>query len=152
MGITPKIYLFSKTPSTSEGVIHHHILKTIYFNIPSNIYSYDFLLITSKEAINALLKDGVKIEKLLLICISKKSADYAIKRGFKVKEYSDGYAECLDKLLKEKYESKKVLYLRAKVVASDVLLYLDNFIVYETLCQSENYKLEGSEILIFTLT
>jgi len=74
-----KIYLFSKTPSTSEGVIHIKILQTHYFSPPSNIYDYDFLIITSKEAINALLEiDKSRVE---LICISKKSAEYALKQN-----------------------------------------------------------------------
>ena len=143
-----KIYLFSKTPSTSEGVIHIKILQTHYFSPPSNIYDYDFLIITSKEAINALLE--IDKSRVSLICISKKSAEYALSLGFRVACYADGYARSMAQLLETKYKNRQLLYLRAKVVASDVLLTYDNYILYETLCQSEMYKLEKDAILIFT--
>ena len=143
-----KIYLFSKTPSTSEGVIHIKILQTHYFSPPSNIYDYDFLIITSKEAINALLEiDKSRVE---LICISKKSAEYALSVGFRVACYADGYATSMAQLLETKYKNRRLLYLRAKVVASDVLLTYDNYILYETFCQSEPYNLESEAVLIFT--
>ena len=145
-----KIYLFSKTLSSSEGVTHIPLLQTIYLQIPSNIYEYDFLVITSKEAINALLKSGVDFQKLQLICISKKTAEYAQKHTFNVENYAEGYATKLKELLLTRYAGKKLLYLRAEVVASDELLYLDNAIVYKTVCKSEDYSCEANAILIFT--
>jgi len=152
IGFTPlsKIYLFSKTPSTSEGVTHIPIIQTHYLPLASNIYDYDFIIITSKEAVNALLAVDVDMSTLRSIAISKKSAEYAQKNGLEVVAYADGYASGVYKLIQEKFLQKKILYIRAKVVASDILLAYDNAIVYETTCSDCAFELADDATLIFT--
>lgn len=145
-----RILLFSKTPSTSEGVLHIPIIQTTYIQIPLKIYDYDIVVITSKEAVNALLKSHIDPSLVRLSAISAKTAQYAREHNFMVDSVSDGYAKSFSLFLKNRYKNKKLLYIRAKEVASDVLLSYDNEVIYETTCNDVDYSVNDDDVLIFT--
>lgn len=145
-----RILLFSKTPSTSEGVLHIPILKTHYLPIPSNIYSYDIIIITSKEAVNALVDSKIDPSKIHLSTISEKTAQYARENNFNVESVARGYAKYFHILLKNRHKNRKLFYLRAKEVASESLLVYDNAVIYETSCSDVEFNVQADDILIFT--
>jgi len=144
------ILLFSQTPSPSEGVTHIPIIHISYLQIPSTLYEYDYIIITSKEAVNALLASNIDVNRLRCIAISKKSASYAQENGLEVAAFADGYASGVHRLIEEQFAQQKVLYIRAKVVASDLLLQYDNAIVYETRCSGVVFEVAEDAVLIFT--
>ena len=155
-----KIYLFSLTPSTSTDVIHIPTLEVEFFQQDIDFKEYDFIILTSKQAINYLLNYHDKKDFLdkKALCVSKKTATFYKDIGGDVLTNSGNYGNELVDIIK-RYKDKRWLYLRANEVANDFTatlknedFFIDEKIVYETRCTKElkNYTFEDDAIYIFT--
>ncbi len=156
--MSKKIYLFST--SVHPDVENINSLKIKFLKPIINFSRYDYLIITSKQAIKALSqydkKDFINIPAL---CVSKKTATAYEDFGGKVFEIGDGYGDNLVKIIKQKPKEKRYLYLRAEVVASDFVstckddgYSIDEEILYVSECSSEilNISTCRDATLIFT--
>ena len=150
------IYLVSKTPY--PGVNHIPILVTNLLHFKIDFLQYDGVIITSKEGINSILHLE-HWKKLPLICVSKKTAEYAHKHGAKNIIIADGYGESIPTYIKQFPKNMRWVYIRAKVIASDWTkqeskndFILDECITYETFCNEvlDIDSIEENAILIFT--
>lgn len=149
------IYLFSKTPY--EGVEHIPILAVHYLPASIHFPSFDCILLSSKESVNALDKIGAwKI--VPVIAISEATAAYAQSKGASILDVANGYGEGLAELFKTKYADLKALYPHAKEPAFDIKAYLaeegieiDALALYETCCNENiNFDLAAEAVLIFS--
>jgi len=152
------IYLFSI--SSHPNAISVNSL-TITFLKPSIDFSkYDYLIITSKQASEAL-KQYEKQEYIdkKALCVSVASAASYESLGGTVLDIGGGYGDNLVDKIKSYPKDTKWLYLRAKVVASDFVevcktdgFNIDEEIVYESDCSQEilDVEVKDESILIFT--
>jgi len=146
-----KIYLFSATPN--PNALHVNTLDFDFFQPTIDFSNYDYLVLTSKKAVDALeyykKEDYINIPAL---CISKYTKEYYEKFGGKILDIGDGIGSNLQFIIDRYPEEKKWLYLRAKEIAGDGL-HVDEAIVYESRCSEEilNFRLDDEDaILIFT--
>ncbi|NOQ30706.1 MAG: uroporphyrinogen-III synthase [Helicobacteraceae bacterium] len=147
-----KIYLFSKTPTKHRDVTHIPIIKTLFLKPEIDFSKYSYLVVTSKQSVNALLKT-YDHKSTPLICISKETASHAIKHDFSVERIGFGYGDNLQEILQENYSDQTLLYLRPEVIASNFAseLGIDEAIVYHTVCNTqENLTIEENAILAFS--
>lgn len=151
-----KIYLLSN--SFYEGVDTLPMIDINYLDINFDLSSYDTLIFTSKNSVLSIKNNPLWRDKECY-AISEQTAKLISSMGGKLKytgKSRDGneFAKEIVPLLK----NKKVLYLRAKEVVSNLAtilknkdINLDELIVYETLCKEyKNTKLEEGSIFIFT--
>jgi len=146
-----KIYLFSATPNLNA--LHVNTLDFDFFQPQINFSNYDYLVLTSKKAVDALQyynkKDYINIPAL---CISRFTKEYYEKFAGKILDVGNGIGSNLQTIIDTYPKDKKWLYLRAKEIASDAL-HVEEAIVYESRCSDEilNFRLEDKDaILIFT--
>ena len=146
-----KIYLFSATPNPKA--LHVNTLDFDFFQPIINFSNYDYLVLTSKKAVDAL--QFYKKEEYIdipALCISKFTKEYYEKFNGKILDIGDGIGSNLQAIIDTYPKDKKWLYLRAKEIAGDGL-HVDEAIVYESRCSDEilNFKLDNKDaILIFT--
>jgi len=145
------IYLFSATPSAE--VTHINSLDFNFFQPKINFSNYDYLILTSKQAVNALAfynkKDFINIPAL---CISEFTKEYYEKFGGTVSKVGNGLGSDLLPIINSYPEGTKFLYLRAKKIAG-AGFNVDEAIVYESHCAQDilNFKLPIEDsTLIFT--
>ena len=146
------IYLFSAT--SHPDATHINSLDFDFFKPDINFSKYDYLVLTSKKAVEALLqydkKDYIDIPAL---CISKFTKEYYEKFGGKVLEVGGGIGSDLKDIIETYSKEKKWLYLRAKEIAGEGF-NTDEAILYESRCSDEilNFRLKEKEesSLIFT--
>ncbi len=146
-----KIYLFSAT--SHPDALHVNTLDFDFFQPTIDFSNYDYLVLTSKKAVDALQfykkEDYINIPAL---CISRFTAEYYESFGGKVLEVGDGIGSNLQRIIDTYPKEKKWLYLRAKIIAGEGL-HVEQAIVYESRCSDEilNFKLEDKDgVLIFT--
>ena len=154
------IYLFSLTAATQKDIIHIPSLDVEYFQVDIDFSSYDHLIITSKQAVEALKQyDKKAYSNKKALCISKASAKAYETLGTEVLEVAQGYGDSLVKYIKKYPRSTKWLYLRAEEIASDFCetlkkegFFIDQKVVYRTKCSLAIQKvtLPQNAILIFT--
>lgn len=153
-----KIYLFSISKHPDATSVNSLSIKLLKPQIDFSIY--DYLIITSKQASKALTQydKSLYLDKKAL-CVSKQSAISYENLGGKILDIGGGYGDNLVDKIKEFPKTKKWLYLRAKVVASDFVdickkdgYDIDETIVYESDCSEDilNVEIEKDSILIFT--
>lgn len=150
------IYLFSKTPC--EGVIHIPILRTEYLQPEIDMKAYDALVMTSKEAVDALEILGTDWKRLPLLCVGQKTAEYVRRHGGMVLDIGGGYGEDLESLIIKRYARKRWLYARPKMVASSFAARLreggvsiDDVVLYETHCNPDvTETIAKDAVLLFT--
>ena len=151
------IYLFSLTPL--DGVKHINSLHVSYFTPDIDFKNYDFLIITSKQVVEALKNYDDTWKSLSVLAVAKPTAQAVKKAGGKILEFGSGYGDNLVTIIGSYPKEKRWLYLRAKEVASDFSLTckesgynIDEVILYETSCSSEclHVKVEEDATLIFT--
>ncbi len=134
------IYLYSHTPK--KGVKHVDILSIEYLR-PKLSSSYDAIIFTSKNAVFALDDLAFRWKKLPCYVIGKGTAKAVKELGGKVEFISElGYGEDFAKTVKNKLQSKKVLFPRAKEVVTNIKELLsgvnvDEKIVYKTSCNEK---------------
>ncbi len=152
------IYLFSI--SSHPDAISINSLDITFLQPNIDFTSYDYLIITSKQASKALKQYELdKFRNLPALCISKESAKSYKELGGRVLATGEGYGDKLVGSIKKYPKEKRWLYLRAKIVASDFVeqcknegYFIDEAVVYESGC-SQNIlqsKIEEDAVLIFT--
>ncbi len=155
-----KIYLFSLTPFDDDEVIHIPTLQVKFLKNDIDFSKYNYLILTSKQAVNYLLTNHDKKDFLnkKALCVSKKTATFYKDIGGDVFEHNKNYGEELIDIIKNE-PKKRWLYLRAKEVASDFVKRLknegfcvDEKIVYETRCNEglKDYSFEEEAVYVFT--
>jgi uroporphyrinogen-III synthase len=152
------IYLFSI--SSHPDAISINSLDITFFQPPIDFSQYDAFIITSKQASKALQQYNTQAYKNIpALCISKQSAKSFEALGGDVLRVGKGYGDTLYKAVKEYPHNTKWLYLRAREVASDFAVTLqeegydiDEVVVYESRCSKaiEKVQVEADAILIFT--
>ena len=152
------IYLFSI--SSHPDAISVNSLDITFLKPDIDFSAYDALIITSKQTSKALTQyDKKEYIDLPALCISKQSAKSYEALGGTVLAIGEGYGDTLVDKIKSFDKTKKWLYLRAKVVASNFVevcknegYNIDEAIVYESQCSQEilNTKVEEDAVLIFT--
>ena len=153
-----KIYLFST--SSHPEAISINSLEIKLFKPDINFSDYDYMIITSKQAVNALkqYKTSDFLDKKAL-CVSKQSALSYEDIDGKVLAVGGGYGDNLIDTIQNYPKDTKWLYLRATKVASDFATICNNNgynvsekIVYESDCSSEILKSSATKgaTLIFT--
>ena len=135
------------------NIIYCPLIKTtkIEFN-PPDLDKYDYLIITSKNAVKYFLK-STPLEKILhkkVIAVGEKTKKYLKNLGFNeiiTPEISSAVG--VEKLIQGKqFKDKKFLFIRAEKGQEIKNKNLDLLIVYKTIFNKpENYK-ECSKLLI----
>ncbi|AJC94397.1 uroporphyrinogen-III synthase [Campylobacter volucris] len=125
-----------------------------------NLYEFDCLIISSKNALKALMQSDSNINwDINLYAVGFKSAKLAKELGFKnVKYPSKAYGENLAYEFLNEFKNKKCLYLRAKKISSslDEILLNSNInltqkIVYENISlNSQNISLNHPAVFVFS--
>ena len=152
------IYLFSI--SSHPDAISINSLDITFFHPQINFSQYDYLILTSKQAVKALEQYEQKeyIGKKAL-CISKQTAKSYKDIGGQVLEMGSGYGDDIKLIIKKYPKETKWLYLRAEVVASDFATVLHSqsysiheVILYKSACSAamQHIKLPVDATLIFT--
>jgi len=153
-----QIYLLNE--SKFQGVQNLVLNQIVYYDFKADLREFDALLISSQNAIKALVQSSNALNlNLQVYAVGAKTAEAALKLGFKkVKFPKNAYAKELVKEFGFELKTKKCLYLRAKTISSnldqDLLALgvdLKQIIVYENIYKpSKNFKLIQPCILIFT--
>ena len=154
MGLEKKIYFFGQIPIT--GVVHIPLQRTKYINPQCELSKYEFIIITSKRAVEAMLSFDYDFGLIKIFCIGEKTARFAQEVGLNVVHVSKGYAKDLIAEIRPQIKEKKGLYLRPKTVANSYITNeveegtLDQAICYETLCiEKVDQCIEHPAILLF---
>ncbi len=151
------IYLFSLTPYA--GVNHINSLHVSYLTPFIDFKNYDYLIITSKQIVEALKNYDASWQNVPVLAVAKPTAEAVKKAGAKILEFGSGYGDNLRNIISSYPKNKRWLYLRAREVASDFALTckqnghsIDEAILYETSCSSEclHVSVEDDATLIFT--
>lgn len=142
-----------------EGVENLEVFKIQYLQSDFDLNSFDALLFTSKNAIYSLNSFNKQWKNISSYAIAPKTAKIIEDEGGKVtftgkSGHGNDFAKELIPLLK----NKKVLYIRAQEVVSNLVNILETnsiniheLITYKTIC-NENLpkKLKDNAIIIFT--
>lgn len=142
-----------------DGVINLPVFKIEYLKNDVDLTKFDALIITSKNAIYSL--DNLKLNWKTIPCyaIASKTANIIKEIGGKVEfTGSSGHGDDFAKELKDKLQNKKVAYIRAKKVASQLTSILkqngidiEDVITYETSCNEKlEVEIEKNSTIIFT--
>ncbi|MBT5933959.1 uroporphyrinogen-III synthase [Sulfurimonas sp.] len=156
--MSKQIYLFST--SFHPDVISVNSLDITLLKPSINFCDYDYLIITSKQAVRALQQyDTTTFIDKRALCISEVTAASFEEIDGTVLEVGSGYGDDLHKSVSQYPKKTKWLYLRAKKVASNFVETLthegyciDEEIVYESKCSDEmkNIEIEDNAVLVFT--
>jgi len=150
-----KIYLLSNVKSNQEDIINLSVFDINFIKPTIDFNSYDALIFTSKNAIFSLENFNIDYHKIPSYAIASKTATI-------LKTYNSnlvytgvsGHGDQFANEIKEKLYGKKVLYVRAKKVVSNLtnILKCEEVIVYETVCknQEKQNKITKDSIIIFT--
>ena len=158
MKTTQPIYLFSI--SSHPDAISVNSLDITFLKPTIDFSNYDYLIITSKQTSQALTQyDKQTYIHLPALCISQQSAKAYEAIGGEVLAIGEGYGDTLVQKIQSYPKTKRWLYLRAKVVASNFVevckkdgYLIDEVVVYESQCSQDilNVTVEEDAILIFT--
>jgi uroporphyrinogen-III synthase len=144
-----------------EGVKNLSVFDINFLHVKIDCSKFDAVIFTSKNAVLALEKIDKNWKNLEIYSIGKGTSKFINELGGNVfyeakNSYGDEFAEKIIPFLKE----KKVLFPRAKVVASDVFgilksshINIEEYIVYENICKKLNNitcKPAHKDIIIFT--
>ena len=152
------IYLFST--SSHPNAISIKSLEFTFFKPDIDFSKYDYLVITSKQALNALKqydKDEYIDKKGL--CVSDGSAKSYKALGGSILDLGDGYGMELINIVKKYPKKTRWLYPRAKVTATNFYETLqkdgyniDDYIVYQSSCSKDilEFRADDDAVLIFT--
>lgn len=141
-----------------EGVENIPIIKINYLNPEIELKNIDYLLFTSKNGVIGVNKICEKWKDIPAICIGKGTAKMVQKLGGKVDYIAkNSYGDELAKEIIKTYPPSNILFLKAKVVLSDIVNILknNNFniiekVVYETNCNKIDFQPKKGDIFIFT--
>lgn len=143
------------SPTIKEGVINLPLIKFNFLSPTLSLSKYDYLIFTSKTAIEAINKIDPNWKKIPSLAVGIKTEKEILKFDGNPIFTGNGYGESLvPKILKEK--NKNFLFIRGKEVANDLKttlaneMSIDEVITYETLCEAPTIQLEGDLKIIFT--
>ncbi|MDX1295307.1 MAG: uroporphyrinogen-III synthase [Sulfurimonadaceae bacterium] len=150
------LYLFSKTPF--PDTIHIPVLTIRHLSPEIDFDRYDRLLVTSKEAVEALEAIDDRWKQLPVLCVAAKSAEKVREHGGKVMETGNGYGDDLEKIIKTEKRELRWLYAKPVIAASDFSGRLrsegydiDDVAVYETACNpNADMTVKDHAVLAFT--
>ncbi|PLY05372.1 MAG: uroporphyrinogen III synthase [Arcobacter sp.] len=152
-----KIYLLSN--HKYDDIENLEVFKIEYIPSMVDLSLYDALIITSKNAIYSLNSFNNDWKDIPSFAIAKKTAEVIKKEGGVV-EFTGktGHGNDFAKELIPLLRNKKVLYVRALKVASNLVNLLKDYnidveelITYKTVCnKSLNAKIENYSTIIFT--
>ena len=151
------IYLLSD--SHHEGVVNLPQIQINYIKHNIDFSLYEALIFTSKNGIKATDSFNQNWKKLPSYAIGEITAKTILTFGghlvyTSTSAYGNNFAKELISLLK----GKKVLFLRAKEVVSDLEnilrkngVFLDSKVVYETLCEDKKMiEFDADSVFVFT--
>ena len=152
------IYLLSDT--FHEGVVNLPQIKVIYRDIDLDLTSYDALIFSSKNGVKAIDKITKIWKQIPSYAIGNPTANMIEKLGGKVVYTStNSYGDDFAQEIYPELEGKKVLFLRAKKVLSNLENILLNHnidikseVVYETICNEKTPLHVESEKNVFIFT
>lgn len=153
-----KVYLFATTPH--KDAINVKSLDIEFLTPKIDFGIYDYIIITSKHAINALKNyDRSSYIDKPCLCVSPKTASLYRDAGGVVLDIGNGYGDDLIHNIKKFPKESKWLYLRAEVIVSNFVgvardegYSIDEAVVYKSSCSKEmkSIKIEDDSTLIFT--
>lgn len=149
------IYLVSSSPFAASDVIHLPVFDIKYLKFDVSLSDFDVVIISSKNAISALLYNDIKDRDILIYCLSLASANFARSKGFsKIISANAKNADEFANFLNQNMGDVKALYLRGKVVSSDLKSMLktrlDELVCYESMeINSQILPPKDGSIIIF---
>lgn len=152
-----KIYLLNNQKFTD--VINLEVFKIDYIKTTINLKNYDALIFTSKNAIYSLDSFNKTWKELESYAIAPKTAKIITQlNGNLIFTGKSSHGNDFAQELLEELKNKKVLYVRAKKVVSNLVdilkknnILIDELITYETSCnKKEDIQIEKNSIVIFT--
>lgn len=160
MGIvnTSNIILVGSSPH--KDAFHLPLLDYNYLQPNIDFTKYNTLIVTSKNGIKSLKNYGNEWKSLEIYVIGKSTYDEAISIGANVinEEFFSTGKEFAN-YITDNLQSKKILYIRAKEVATDIFsivkeqnIDINEAITYESVCKSynENFIFPNDSTFIFT--
>lgn len=138
-------------------VVHIPILSIHFFTPDIDFSLYTGIIVTSKQAAQALKRYSPNWDKFEVICVGEATASEVEAQGACHIKIADGYGMNILNALSSK--EGKWLYLRPKMIASswpdharELGIVVDEVIVYETTCnnETEELKIAKDGVLIFT--
>ena len=154
------IYLLSNTKINNKQVINLPIFSINYIKSNIDLNKYDALIFTSKNAIYAIDSFNQDYKNIPSYVIAKKTANILKQKNGNIAYISNSKnGDDFSKDIIQKLKDKKVLYIRAKKVVSNLENILNNnnincnsLIAYETICtKDENIEaLSKKAKIIFT--
>ncbi len=156
--MSKEIYLLSPTPK--EGTISLPMIDFTLLSQKVDVSGYDLLLFTSKQAVKSAEALNPSWKDIPCLAIGSATARIIVAcGGTVVYQPKTFYASVLGEDIVERFKTKKILYLRPKVVSFDTKAFLaqsgielDEKIIYETKCRSysKEEKPKKNAIIIFT--
>ncbi|WP_086256808.1 uroporphyrinogen-III synthase [Campylobacter vicugnae] len=154
------IYLISNTAFNDESIRQLKLCK-IKFNLFSvDLSSFDALIVTSKNSINALKFNSIALTDILVFTIGKATALACKEFGFtQIYEAKNSHGDEFGVEILNSLRDKKVLFIKAKETVSNLDIYfsqngIDITVVdgYENLILNPNdiKKPEPNSTIIFT--
>ncbi|MGM0533147.1 MAG: uroporphyrinogen-III synthase [Campylobacterota bacterium] len=152
------LYLLSKSKSECERVCHLPVIQTRYYSANVEPGGFDALVLTSKEAVNALVKSGVDLRGLSALCVSCKTAQKAKAAGMHILDFAGGYGRQLGTLILRRYSHLRLFFPHGKTLAFDLpgmlheaAVACTEAVVYETVCApAQTVDFENNSVFIFT--
>ncbi|MBL0686935.1 MAG: uroporphyrinogen-III synthase [Sulfurospirillum sp.] len=137
------IYLLSDI--FHEGVVNLPQIKVTCKDMNINLTSYEALIFTSKNGVKAIDNINKKWQKIPSYSIGEQTSKEIKRLGGKVVYTAiDSYGDNFACEIKEKLKNKRVLFLRAKKIISNLENILKNSgidikseVVYETTCSKK---------------
>lgn len=138
-------------------VIHVPILSIHFFTSEIDFNLYTGIIVTSKEAVQALKHYSPNWDNLQVVCVGGATAATLKGLGARHVKTADGYGMSILEVLSP--HEGKWLYLRPKMIVSswpsrarELGITLDEVIIYETTCNEDRQKIEIAKngVLIFT--
>jgi len=134
------IYLLSNKKYNGAKNLPVIITKNFALNI--DISSYEALIFSSKNGVLALESSGIEWRDIPAYSIGSGTSSIIKELGGNlVYEAKNSYGDSFANEIKDYLEGKRALFLRAKVVSSNLNtilkesgVLLDEYIIYETLC------------------
>lgn len=115
-----EIYLIGK--NRFKGVKNINLTRIKFHKFSVNLSEFDALIISSKNALKALQKAKILLKfSGVLYAVGQESANLAKRLGFKdIKSPAKSYGIKLASEFKDELKDKKILYLRAEKIASNL--------------------------------
>jgi len=143
-----------------EGISNLPLLQIEYLPSSIDMSKYDFLIFTSKNAIYSLNSFDTSWKKTPSFAIARKTEEIVLKEGGLV-EYTGTSSNGNDFAheIKAKLINKKVLYIRAEKVVSNLVeilksheVLVEELITYKTVCNKDERQivLPKKSVIIFS--